>query len=115
MRERHLGTGTPSGCATGAPGRAKKGAGSVPGKKATTRLDAGADKNAPGTIKFSGRWETIDRVQTTAGLGAEMKIFVSPYLLEPDRRFGGLKPRRTYSGPRYLGGVSDHLPVLVSF
>ena len=24
----------------------------------------------------------------------------------------GVKPKRTYSGPRYLGGISDHLPVV---
>ena len=32
--------------------------------------------------------------------------------LVPDSAFGGLKPRRTFIGPRYQGGVSDHLPVV---
>ena len=33
-------------------------------------------------------------------------------LEEEDKAFGGTKPRRTFVGPRYTGGVSDHLPVV---
>ena len=64
----------------------------------------------PGTIKFQGRWEKIDGCPMLEGLGAEEHIFAPPQLLTRDS-FGGEKPRRTFSGPRYLGGVSDHLPV----
>ena len=39
-------------------------------------------------------------------------IFDSPLLLEQDKKFGGLKPRRTFIGPRCNGGLSDHLPVV---
>jgi hypothetical protein len=38
-------------------------------------------------------------------------IFSQGFLLEEDERALGVKPSRTYSGPRYLGGFSDHLPV----
>ena len=34
-----------------------------------------------------------------------------PFLMEWDNVHAGYKPRRTYSGPRWLGGVSDHCPV----
>ena len=34
-------------------------------------------------------------------------------LLEKDTTFGGMKPRRTFVGPRYNAGVSDHLPIVV--
>ena len=40
------------------------------------------------------------------------EVFDDPLLLVPDSAFGGLKPRRTFVGPRYQGGVSDHLPVV---
>ena len=65
-----------------------------------------------GTIKFQGRWEKIDGCPVLEGLTAQEYIFDSPYLTEPDRSYSGTKPRRTYSGPRFLGGVSDHYPVI---
>jgi endonuclease/exonuclease/phosphatase family metal-dependent hydrolase len=40
-------------------------------------------------------------------------IFDAPFLLVPDEKYGGVKCFRTYSGPKYLGGYSDHLPVKV--
>jgi hypothetical protein len=33
--------------------------------------------------------------------------------LEPDVAWLGDKPRRTYVGPRYNGGLSDHLPIIL--
>ncbi|MCQ2153012.1 MAG: hypothetical protein MJY44_00330 [Bacteroidales bacterium] len=72
-----------------------------------------AQGDAPGTIRFQGRWETIDRCRTNAD--AALFIFSDASLLEPDRTHGGMKPKRTYVGPRYNGGVSDHLPVVVVF
>ena len=40
-------------------------------------------------------------------------IFDAPFLLVPDEKYGGVKTFRTYSGPKYLGGYSDHLPVKI--
>ena len=68
-------------------------------------------RGAGGTIKFQGKWEKIDGCPVLAGLSAEEWIFDADYLSERDSRYAGTKPRRTYSGPRYLGGVSDHYPV----
>ncbi len=42
-----------------------------------------------------------------------MEIFRHGYLLEYDEIYMGEKLRKTLSGPRYLSGVSDHLPVLL--
>lgn len=64
----------------------------------------------PGTIKFQGKWEKIDGCPLLEGLRAEEHVFAPRQLLERDS-YGGEKPRRTFSGPRYKGGVSDHLPV----
>jgi len=41
------------------------------------------------------------------------EIFKAGFLLEPDIKFGGLKPKRTYVGFKYQEGFSDHLPVLL--
>jgi endonuclease/exonuclease/phosphatase family metal-dependent hydrolase len=65
-----------------------------------------------GTIKFQGKWELIDHFYVSEGVGkATMKILRIPFLMVQDKAFSGDKPLRTYSGPRYLGGVSDHCPI----
>ena len=42
-----------------------------------------------------------------------MRILRIPFLLTRDTAHSGEKPLRTYTGPRYSGGVSDHLPILL--
>ena len=66
-----------------------------------------------GTIRFDGKWDFIDHFYVSPGLEAEMKPIRVPFLMTPDRTHGGFKPLRTYSGPRYTAGVSDHLPILL--
>ena len=63
-----------------------------------------------GTIKYDGKWELIDMF-FTEGLQGDMTIFDFPPLLCRDSTHSGEKPFRTWSGPRYNGGVSDHLPI----
>jgi len=65
-----------------------------------------------GSLKYNGVWERIDGVAACRGVRAKERVFDAPFLLERDSAHGGLKPRRTFSGPRYLGGISDHLPVI---
>ena len=66
-----------------------------------------------GTIRFGGRRELIDAFFTSPEIDARMDIVEIPFLLTRDNTHAGSKPLRTYSGPRYTGGVSDHLPVLL--
>lgn len=85
-----------------------------------------------GSYKYEGAWEWIDHifVFSAAGEGAEVegfpfarlasrfrrlvcRVFAGRWLLAADERYLGLKPLRTYAGPRYVGGASDHLPVYV--
>jgi len=76
-------------------------------------------KEPVGTIKYQGKWSVFDQMIVSGGLlrgetrtdAERHRIFKAPYLFEPDTRYQGVKPFRTYSGPRYLGGYSDHLPV----
>lgn len=65
-----------------------------------------------GTLKYNGRWEKIDGGFAEGFSAVREEVFADPVLLEPDAAFGGQKPRRTFVGPRYRGGVSDHLPVV---
>ena len=65
---------------------------------------------AAGTIKFQGRWEKIDGCPILEGLQGREYVMALPQLSVKDS-YGGVKPRRTFSGPRYLAGVSDHYPL----
>ena len=38
---------------------------------------------------------------------------VAPFLMTYEKKYPGMKPLRTYSGPRYIGGVSDHCPIVL--
>lgn len=84
------------------------------------------DKNWKlGSHKFQGEWGTLDQVIVSQSLlygkgGKKLhaseigaQIFAARFLLEPDTRYFGLQPKRTYIGPRYHGGFSDHLPVYI--
>ena len=66
-----------------------------------------------GTIRFEGRWQLIDVFFVSREIPSEMDIVEIPFLMKEDKTYSGKKPFRTYSGPRYIGGVSDHLPVLL--
>ena len=76
-----------------------------------------------GTIKYRGVWELIDQILVSINMidaGEPISvdingfsIYSSPALLERDKSFTGHKPKRTYNGPRYNGGLSDHLPVIL--
>ena len=68
---------------------------------------------APGTLKYHGRWEQIDHFFLSPVMDAAMRIFAPAFLLETDKAWLGVQPRRTYAGPRYKGGLSDHLPVIL--
>ena len=99
-------------------------------------------RRGEGTIKYDGKWDLIDHFyaspiwaalrfptvsQDSAGhpsfspimegspgdLGLSMHILRIPFLLTRDTAHSGERPLRTYLGPRYTGGVSDHLPVLL--
>lgn len=71
-----------------------------------------------GTYRYRGEWEHIDHILASVPLAQRVDTAVihSPlFLLEEDGQYGGYRPLRTYIGPRYHGGFSDHLPLIVRF
>jgi len=79
-------------------------------------------KRAEGTLRNGGQWETFDQMICSYPLLSNNRLKIEPersgvcnfdFLLEPDPAFLGKKPFRTYLGPAYHGGISDHLPVKV--
>jgi endonuclease/exonuclease/phosphatase family metal-dependent hydrolase len=69
-----------------------------------------------GTIRYQGRWELIDMFMVSENISGRsfMEIIEIPFLMTYDKKYPGYKPLRTYSGPRYIGGVSDHCPIVLS-
>lgn len=66
-----------------------------------------------GTYCYQGHWDYIDQVIVSKNTKqkAEAGVFRMTGLMTDDPRRLSSHPRRTYSGPRYQGGASDHLPV----
>ena len=71
---------------------------------------------AKGTYRYQGVWQSIDHVFVSPVLIDHIEqayINDLPFLLEEDKKYGGVKPLRTYNGMRYQKGFSDHLPLVV--
>lgn len=68
-----------------------------------------------GTIRYEGRWELIDMFLVSSSLAdvSVMEVINIPFLMVKDKGHAGMTPLRTYSGPKYIGGVSDHCPILL--
>ena len=76
-----------------------------------------------GTLKHQADWQVFDQIIVTPGVidGGEglhyqegsARIFHADFMLEDDETYHGKKLFRTYVGPRYFGGFSDHLPVYI--
>lgn len=78
-----------------------------------------------GTHKYRTHWGIIDHMIVSSPLIKDTRkgklraspigarIFAARFLLEEDIQYLGLKPFRTYAGPRFLDGFSDHMPIYV--
>ncbi len=81
-------------------------------------------RNVFGTHKHEDFWGCLDQIiiskefissESGIRLFGEAKIFDAEFLLVNDEKYGGKKNYRTFLGPRYIGGFSDHLPIYISF
>ena len=71
---------------------------------------------AKGTYRYHGEWRSLDQMLVSRNLKDNVAgcwIGDYPFLLEPDEKYGGVKPHRNYYGPRYNNGFSDHLPLIM--
>lgn len=76
-----------------------------------------------GTLKHQYQWQIFDQIIVSNTLldndnrliykQKSAHIFNAPFLFEEDERNLGEKLFRTYVGPKYFGGFSDHLPVYI--
>jgi predicted extracellular nuclease len=68
-----------------------------------------------GTYNYKGEWGCLDNIIVTKGLKTKLKtpgavILKEDWMMYIDKE-GNATPNRTYGGPNYYGGISDHLPV----
>ena len=79
-----------------------------------------------GTHKREDFWGCLDQIIVSRALlnsdsacntihvkDGKAHIFCADFMIEPDEKYGGFKLIRTFSGPRYIGGYADHLPVYI--
>lgn len=68
-----------------------------------------------GSIRYEGKWDLIDMFLVSPDIDSltQMEVCRIPFLMTWEKKHPGDKPLRTYSGPRYIGGVSDHCPVVL--
>ena len=88
-----------------------------------------ARRGIKGTYKFQGEWNQLDQMIVNGVLLAKQdeddhrlrtttqscKLVDFDFLLQNDKNGDGVHPYRTYLGPYYQGGYSDHLPVILDF
>ncbi|MBQ9547036.1 MAG: endonuclease [Bacteroidales bacterium] len=67
-----------------------------------------------GSYNHQGTWMLLDNMVAVTSPRSEsltFEVFRNEFLIEKDDKQLTSKPFRTYSGPRYKGGISDHLPI----
>lgn len=80
--------------------------------------EATGRNGAKGTYRYQGEWGSLDHILVSESLARNVVhcyVNDAPFLVEPDEKYGGVKPRRNYLGPRYQNGFSDHLPLVATF
>jgi len=70
-----------------------------------------------GTHKYHGRWSCLDQFYTSPALDSlsTVRIYDAEWVQEPDEKYLGLRPKRTFNGFHYQqDGFSDHLPIVLT-
>ena len=69
-----------------------------------------------GTHKYQGRWTYLDHFYVSQSIDnvSTARVYDAQWIQEPDEKYMGLKPKRTYNGFTYQNGYSDHLPIVLT-
>lgn len=73
---------------------------------------------AKGTYRFQGEWGSLDHVFISNPFLEFSELLYchihdAPFLTEPEDKYGGVRPKRSYQGFKYnYHGFSDHLPLV---
>ena len=80
------------------------------------KKDAHGQNDVKGTYRYQGQWGSIDHIFGSPYIYNKVEkayIHAPKFLLEEEKTYGGVRPRRTYNGMRYQQGYSDHLPLVL--
>lgn len=76
------------------------------------------DRQGFGTHNYRGEWGMLDHIIVSGSLvdkkGSDVKnieIFNRDWMLFYHKKTAQYRPNRTFSGGKYYGGYSDHLPL----
>ncbi|HKL39857.1 MAG TPA: hypothetical protein VJ894_04215, partial [Cryomorphaceae bacterium] len=83
-------------------------------------LMTGLKETKRGSYNYRGDWDFLDQLIVSRSLtdgelpdivrGSTAPFFTDS-MVYTHPKYGDIKPKRTYGGPEYFGGYSDHLPV----
>ena len=83
------------------------------------------EKEEKGTYNYRGDWGMLDQMIVSEGLykptsGVQVAydkclVLQEEWMMYTDKKYGDKKPSRSYGGPNYYGGYSDHLPIYSRF
>ncbi len=82
-------------------------------------------RNGEGTLKYRNQWNMLDQIIVSSSvlktpqkafsyICNSFQVFKADYMIEHGEKYEG-SPLPTYGGSKYLGGYSDHFPVLAKF
>ncbi len=83
-----------------------------------------AHMNDEGTYNYRGDWGMLDQIIISNEMmkspifelkSKDVNIFKPEWLLYKNEKYNDWRPNKTYGGPNYYGGYSDHLPIYVQF
>lgn len=67
-----------------------------------------------GTLKHNNHWNVFDQILVTPTVSySKYTIFHANWMEMDDPKYKGIIPFRTYQGDKYLGGFSDHFPIIL--
>ncbi|MGB0869661.1 MAG: endonuclease/exonuclease/phosphatase family protein [Flavobacteriales bacterium] len=76
-----------------------------------------------GTHSYKGEWGMLDQIIVSPNMlnkkgkfgisQDDFDVFYEDFLIFQHPKYKTYQPNRTYAGPKYIGGHSDHLPVYV--
>ena len=80
------------------------------------KMGDGLQVTGYGTHKYQGRWTYLDHFYVSPSIDniSTARVYDAQWIQEPDEKYMGLKPKRTYNGFTYQNGYSDHLPIVLT-
>lgn len=87
------------------------------------KMHKSAKDTKRGSHSYKGEWGMLDQIIVSPNMldkhgdfaikPSDFDVFYKDFLIFQHPKYKTYQPNRTYAGPKYIGGYSDHLPVYV--